>query len=175
MQKNIKRYLGFSLLELLIYMAILSGLIIISSNMFISLSKGQGQTQAKSEVDSSVRFASELLRQDIKNASSISTPTIGTPSSSMTLVRNGVTIIYDVSGGVLRRKEGISSPENITGSNITVSSPSFTRIENTNLVFSSNNKNTVISISMVFGYNSSSPDWSYSTMLRTAVGLYSNS
>lgn len=165
---------GFTLLELLIYVAILSGLMIVSTNMFISLSRGQGQSQAKAEVDTAIRFATELLRQDIKNASAVSTPSVGVPNSTLSLTRSilGVptTIIYDISGGVLRRKEGAASAVNITNSNITVSTPTFTRIENTNLVFSSTS--VAIKINMTFGYNSTSPDWKYSTSLQTTVNLY---
>lgn len=161
---------GFSLLELLIYIAILSGLIIISANMFILLSRGQGQSSAKSEVDSSVRFATELIRQDIKNASAVSTPSLGTPSSTLSLTRGGVTILYDVSGGILRRKEGAATAVPVTNSNTTVGTPTFTRIENTNTVFSTTN--VAVKINMNFNYNSNSPDWNYSTILQTTVDLY---
>ena len=161
---------GFSLLELLIYVAILSGLVVIISSTFISLSKGNGQSQAKSEVNGAIRFATELLRQDLKNASAVSVPTAGTPSATLTLTRGGVTIIYDISGGILRRKEGAASPVNVTNSNITVSTPTFTRIENTNTVFSTTNVS--IKINMTFAYNSNSSDWTYSASLQTTVSLY---
>lgn len=161
---------GFSLLELLIYLTILSILVVVISNTFISLSRGNGQSQAKSEVNSAIRFATELLRQDLKNASVISTPASPSSSGTLTLTRSGVTIVYDVSGGSLRRKEGVADPTNITNSNIFVSTPTFTRIENTNSVF--NTANITIKINMTFGYNSTSPDWAYSTSLQTTVNLY---
>jgi len=174
MKSNKKQYKnrcrGFSLLELLIYIAILSGLMIVISNMFISFSKGSGQTSARNEVDTSIRFATELLRQDLKNASSVSTPSLGTPSSTLTLTRSGVTIIYDVSSGILRRKEGANSPVNVTNSTVLVGTPTFTRIENTNLDFSKTS--IAVRINMVFNYNSTSPDWKYSTSLQTSVNLY---
>lgn len=169
-QKN-KKSIGFSLIELLIYVAILSGLMVVSSNMFISLSKGNGQSNAKSEVDSAIRFAGELLRQDLKNASVVSVPVSGGSSSSLTLTRAGTTIVYDVSSGVLRRKEGVAMPVNLTNSNITVGTPTFTRIENTNVVFTSS-KNIVIKISMTFSYNGSGSDWVYSNSLQTSINLY---
>ena len=161
---------GFSLLELLIYVAILSGLVVVISSTFISLSKGNGQSQAKSEVNSAIRFATELLRQDLKNASAVTVPSVGTPSATLTLTRGGVTIIYDVSGGILRRKEGAADPVNVTTSSVTVSAPVFTRIENTNTVFSTTNVS--IKINMTFAYNSNSSDWTYSASLQTTVSLY---
>ncbi len=167
---KIKFKRGFSLVELLIYIAILSGILIVASNMFISLSKGQAQSQAKSDVDSSIRFVTELIRQDIKNASSVSTPSSGSSSSTLVLVRGGVTITYDLLSGVLRRKEGAGSALNITSNNILVGTPSFTRLENTNVVFG--NTNISILVNIPFSYNSNSSDWSYSRILRTSVNSY---
>lgn len=168
--KRKKLISGFSLLELLIYVTILSVLVVVVSNTFIALSKGNGQSNARSEVNSAIRFATELLRQDLKNASAVSVPIAGTPSGTLTLTRAGVTIVYDISGGILRRKEGTADPVNITNSNITVSTPTFTRIENTNLVFS--RTNVAVKINMTFGYNSNSPDWAYSASLQTTASLY---
>jgi Tfp pilus assembly protein FimT len=164
---------GFSLLELLIYISILSIIVVIISNTFISLSKSQGQSQARSEVDSSMRFATELLRQDLKNATIVSVPALVGSSSTLTLTRGGVVIVYDVLGGVLRRQEGASSPVNLTNSNIIVSVPNFTRIENISSVFGT--KTITIKVNMTFGYNTTSSDWIYSTSLQTSVSLYSNS
>jgi prepilin-type N-terminal cleavage/methylation domain-containing protein len=169
-QKKRRFNAGFSLLELLIYVAILSILMVVISNTFISLSRGNGQSQAKGEVNSAIRFATELLRQDLKNASVVTTPSSGNSSNTLVLTRNNETIIYDVSGGVLRRKESISSPVNITNSNILVGAPSFTRIENTNSVF--NTTNVSIKINMTFNYSGTSPDWAYSASLETTVDLY---
>lgn len=161
---------GFSLLELLIYISILSIIIVVISNSFISLSRSQGQVQARSEVDRDISFATELLKQDIKNASAVSVPTLGTPTATLTLVRGGVTIIYDVSGGALRRKEGAAVAVNITNPNIVVSAPTFTRIENTNTVFTTTHVS--IKVNMTFSYNSTSSAWLYSTSLQTTVSLY---
>ncbi len=161
---------GFSLLELLIYITILSLLLVVVSNTFISLSKGRGQAGAKSEVQNSIRFSTELLKQDIKNASAIITPSSIASSSTLTLTRDGVSIVYDVLAGVLRRKIGAASPVSVTNSNIFVDTATFTRIENTNTVFSTTNIS--IQIIMAFRYNATSTDWSYSDSLQTSVNLY---
>ncbi len=161
---------GFSLIELLVYITILSGILIAASNMFISLSKGQAQSQAKSDVDSSIRFVTELIRQDVKNASSITTPTTGSSGSTLVLIRGGISITYDLSSGSLSRKEGSNSAVNITSNNITVGTPSFTRLENTSVAFG--NTNISILVNIPFSYNSTSPDRSYSRTLRTSVNSY---
>jgi Tfp pilus assembly protein FimT len=169
LKKKIQKRGGFSLFELLIYIAVLSAIVVVISNILISLSRSNGQSQARSEVNSSIRFANELLRQDIKNASIITTPASGTSSSSLNLTRNGVVISYDVLNGVLRRTEdGVLS--SVTNSNISVDNLNFTRIENTNTEFSKTNIS--IKVNMTFRYNSTSPDWVYSTSLENTVSLY---
>lgn len=171
LKQKIQKKNGFSLLELLVYIAILSILVVVVSNIFISISKSRGQSQAKTEVNSSVRLVTELIRQDIKNASVVSVPaSAGSSGSSLTLTRGGVTIIYDVSSGVLRRKEGAATAINITNSNISVDTLTFTRIENPNAVFGTTDIS--IKINMTFRYNGNSPDWTYSTSSQTVVGLY---
>ena len=142
------------------------------SNILISLSKSDAQSQAKSEVNSSVRFVGELLRQDIKSASVVSIPSINTPDVTLSLTRrvDGKTIIYQLVGNVLTRKEGDDPEVNITNSNIVVSNPVFTRIENTNQVFDT--KNISIKTNMTFRYNSTVSEWTYSTSLDTTVNLY---
>jgi len=170
-KKNLHR--AFSLLELVLYVGILSGLMVTSSNMFISLSKGNGQTQARSEVNAAIRFATERIKQDIKNSSSISTPELNVSSPSLSMTINNVTVVYDVSSGVLRRKEGTADPAPITPPNISVDSPIFTRIENTNTIF--NLTTTTIQINMMFRYNSANPDWTYSSQLQTTVTVTADS
>lgn len=159
---------GISLLELLIYIAILSGLMVVVSDAFISLSKGRGQAEARSEVNSAVRFAAERIKQDVKNASAISTPTLGTPASTLNLTVSGVPVVYDVLGGVLRRTEN-SVVASTTGSAIAVDTPTFTRIENYSSALGATT--TAIQTVMTFHYNSSGGDWMYSDTLRTTATM----
>jgi hypothetical protein len=154
-------------MELLIYTAILSIVVVLVSNILISLSKSDAQSQAKSEVNSSVRFVGELLRQDIKSASVVSIPSINTPDVTLSLTRrvDGKTIIYQLVGNVLTRKEGDDPEVNITNSNIVVSNPVFTRIENTNQVFDT--KNISIKTSLV------SPNLVCRPYFQVPVNVYS--
>ena len=132
---------GISLLELLIYIALLSGLMVIVSDAFIMLSRGRGQAEARSEVNSAIRFAGELIKQD--------------------------TILYDMSGGTLRRKVNAGTPEAVTGEAVTVDVPTFTRIENYNSIH--NATTTAIQVAMTMRYNAESGDWTYEDSLRTTV------
>ena len=155
---------GISLLELLIYIAIFAGLMVIVSDAFISLSKGRGQSQARSEVNAATRFATEKIRQDIKGASAVVAPILGTASSTLNVTVGGVPIVYDVSDGQLRRN-AIA----VTGTSIFVSAPTFTRLENYNAITQATT--TAIQVAMTLRYNASSSDWTYSDSLRTTVSL----
>lgn len=165
---------GFSLLELLIYIAILSILMVVISQVFIALTRGRGQAEARSEVNSAVRFATERIKQDIKRASAISLPALGTPSASLRATTTPNTmVLYDVSGGALRRTEGngtATTTTNVTGDAILVDAPMFTRLENYNTVLQATT--TAVRVEMVFRYNSVSSDWSYQDTLRTTVTLH---
>lgn len=159
---------GMSLLELLLYVAILSGLMVIVSDAFISLSKGRGQAEARSEINSAIRFVAERIKQDVKNASAISAPVLGAPATTLSMTVSGVPVVYDVLSGVLRRTEN-SITASTTGSFVYVAVPTFTRLENYNLVLKATT--TAIQTSMTFSYNASSTDWVYSDTLRTTATL----
>ena len=158
---------GISLLELLIYIALLSGLMVIVSDAFIMLSRGRGQAEARSEINSAIRFAGEIIKQDVKNATAVSAPLLGVPGSTLTLTVSGDTILYDMSGGTLRRKVNAGTPEAVTGSYVTVDVPTFTRIENHNSIL--NATTTAIQVAMTMRYNAESGDWTYEDSLRTTV------
>ena len=160
---------GVTLLELLIYIAALSGIMVIVSDSFISLAKARGQSVARSEVNAAVRFAGERIGQDIKNASDITTPLLGIPSPTLTMTVGGVAVTYDSSAGQLRRSEGLNSPDLVTGTNVYINTPVFTRLENYNPAF--NATTTSIAVSLNFNYNASSTDWKYSAGYQTTFGL----
>lgn len=169
--KNIRRTVsqGFSLLELLIYVAILSGLMVVVSDSFISLSRARGQAEARNEVNAAIRFAAERIRQDLKGTSAVTTPILGTPATTLQATVSGTTILYDTLAGQLRRTEGAGSPVPVSGTNVFVDTTTFTRLENYNAPL--NATTTAIQIAMTFRYNASSTDWTYADTLRTTVTL----
>ena len=159
---------GFSLLELLIYIAILAGLMVIISNAFISLSRGRGQAEARSEVNAAIRFAAERIRQDAKGATAVVTPLLGAPGATLQMTVAGTPVTYDVLSGQLRRNDN-GTFATTTGSNIFVDAPVFTRLENYNTTLSATT--TAVQIVMTFHYNASSTDWTYADTLKTTVTL----
>ena len=168
-QRQQKSFRGFSLLELLIYMVILSGIMVTVADSFILLSKGRGQAQGRSDVHAAIRFASERIKQDIKGASVVTVPVFGTSSSTLQMAVGSTTIIYDAVAGQLRRKDGVAAPVAVTGTNVAVSLLNFTVQTNYNSVLQATT--TAVQVALTLRYNASSTDWTYSDSIRTTVSL----
>jgi len=139
---------GFSLLELLIYIAILSGLMIIIVNLFFMISSSSLKQDAKIEVQQNSQFAINEITNQMTNYDTdiiIVTPVnSGDSGNILEIITDGSNIKYDISSGILRKTINTST-ENITSDNVIVetTNPIFKRINNTiqiNLKISYNDK-----------------------------------
>lgn len=162
MKKRALTSRGFSLLELLIYLAILSIMSVVLATAFITLTRGRSQNEARTEVQANARFAMDKISQDIANASSITSPTT-TVSNTLQLVVNGATVQYAVSNGQLQRTVG-GNPDAVTSTRVTVDAPVFTRADNYNAVL--NATTTSVQTQLTVHYNTTSPDWTYAVTMR---------
>lgn len=161
---------GLSLIELIIYIGILSVVVVFTASSFNSLMKGRGKSESRSEVNSTIRFGMEKVVRDIKSASSVTTPaTIGAIASTLVLTVSADTITYDISGGILRRQVNAGTPEPITASSTAITSLFVTRLENYNPVVGATT--TSIRTSLSASYNSNSPEWQYSASATTTTTL----
>lgn len=162
---------GFSLLELLIYIAVLAITMTMLVGVFFSINRSRGKVESQSEVNSNLRFALERIGQDIKSASQISTPaTAGGTTNNLVIDNSGSTIEYCVSSNQLRRQENgtcnDSSPT-VTSDKVSVDTLSFSRIENSNANLSKTV--TSLEVNLTIRYNSSSPDWQYDASKKTTI------
>lgn len=170
----IRKQLGFSLLELLLYISILSTVMIIISTTFISFNRGRGHVEARAQVNSALNFSMDKISQDLRAASAVSTPAIaGISSGNLEMTVSGSLVKYCVQNGQLYRETTVAacsaSSETVTPSSVTMGTPTFTRLENTN---SSLNKTIIsIEINLNSSFNSASPDWQYSESKKTTVSL----
>ncbi|TSC51854.1 MAG: hypothetical protein LiPW41_801 [Parcubacteria group bacterium LiPW_41] len=164
---------GFSLLELLIYIAILAIVMVILAASFTAINKGRGKSEAQIEVNSNIRFVLERIGQDIRSASSISVPASGATSTSLTTTVSGTQIAYCLISGILRRQIGgtcSASSEAISSQNVSITNLVFTRLENANTITGK----TAISVEVAVGmsYAGTSPDWQYSGSKKTTFMMY---
>ena len=93
---------GFTIIELLIYIALLSGFILILGQLFFSILDTQLESQANSAVDSEGQYLLARLDYDIRRASSLTTPaTLGQSGSVLTLNIGGTAYTYSLTGSNL--------------------------------------------------------------------------
>lgn len=130
--RNWKFQRGVTIVELLLYMGLLSILIIILVDVFVSILDVQADSQAYSAVTQDGRFITTRLVNDIHNATSILTPpTNGSQSATLQLVIGGITYAYAVTNGDLSLTNNFGT-DVLNGYNTTVSNPLFKRYGNTN-------------------------------------------
>lgn len=159
----LKNNKGFSLLELLIYMAILSSLLIIIVNIFFMISSNSAKEDAKIEVQQNLQFAINEITNQMNNCGtgiSIITPVnSGGAGNALEITVDGLNIQYDVLSGTLRKTIGASA-ENITSSDVIIETinPIFKRIKDT------------IQINLKISYNDKGrPSYKYSREIKTTI------
>lgn len=119
---------GFSLVELLVYMGLISILLIVLVQIFVSILETQSESQATSVVDQDGRFIMARLIYDIARSSSIETPLdFGESSPVLELVIDGVSHTYSASSGLLVLSNNLGA-NNLNSSQTDISDVSFLKV-----------------------------------------------
>lgn len=95
---------GFTLVELLLYVAIVGTLLITITGFFALTASSRIKNQSISEVNQQGAAIMETITQAIRNASAITAPSIGSTGTSLNLVMPTAGInptIFDMSGGTI--------------------------------------------------------------------------
>ena len=124
---------GFTLIELLLYIAIASIIVFTTASLLRFTLESRVKNQTIAEVEQEGIQVMQLITQTIRNATAISSPTIGASGASLSVD----TTVFDLSGGAIRIKEGAGAAVNLTSSKITVSSLNFqnlSRVSTPNIV-----------------------------------------
>lgn len=125
---------GFSLLELILYIAISGVILSISSSLFITLIEARQKHQAVTEVEAVGQQIVQLMTQTIRNAEAITGPTVGAIGPNLTLDVSAVSsdpTIFDVASNQLRITEGATAVP-ISSTRVTVSGFSVTNLSRAN-------------------------------------------
>lgn len=137
MNKSItKNNKGFSLLELIIYIAVLSSLLTITVNMFTMISSNSTKQYSRIEVQQNLQFSVNEITSQFNNYNtgiSIITPANnGETGNILELIIDGKNIKYDVSSGILQKTID-SSTKNITSETVIIETinPIFKKINDT--------------------------------------------
>ncbi len=128
--QNLKLVRGSTLVEFLIYMALLSVFLVILTNIFLSIVELKIDSESISSIEQDGRFIMARLLYDIYRASSITTPaTTGSSSSSLVLVIGGANYTYQLDGTDLEITDPIGTVA-LNGSGTEISGLSFLRVGN---------------------------------------------
>ena len=119
---------GFTLIELLLYIAVASVILLTISAFLSTLLESRVKNQTIAEVESHGTQVMQLITQTLRNGATINSPATG--ASAATLSVNTYTgannpTIFDLSGGVIRIKEGASATVDITNARVTASALNF--------------------------------------------------
>lgn len=123
--------LGFTIIELLLYVAIAS-ILLLASSLFLSvLLESRVKNQTIAEVEGQGAAVLHILMQSVRNAESINVPSPGTSASSVsltTIVSGNNPTVFDLSSGTFRMKEGSSLATALTNTRVVVSNLTFTNL-----------------------------------------------
>lgn len=126
---------GLTLVEVLLYLAILATFLSVITSFIIILF----QSRIKSETMEEVEFQGELIMQEItqsiRDAESINSPSQGNSADSLSLempsASNNPTV-YSLSGNTLQIQEGSASSVNLSNSKVNVTALTFENLTRDN-------------------------------------------
>lgn len=123
-------YVGVTLLELLIYMGLLTIFLTVLTSIFTSTIDVQLSSQGISSVQQDGRFALARIMYDLHKADSITAPaSLGSTSNTLTFLVDSTTYTYSTSSGNLILSDGTYTSQ-INGHNTSISNFSVTRLGN---------------------------------------------
>ena len=173
LNKEKKEQDGFTLIETLIYLAIIGA--VMTSFLYFGLSvfDYRNKSYVAEEVQANERMVINLISQKIRSAKdvNVASSTFNINPGFLSLVmaeasKNPTIFSLSQNDGILQITEGTGTAMAVTSKNVKVSSLIFT-----NLTLASTTKN--IKINMTIDYNNRSQDikFNYSDDLETAVSL----
>jgi type II secretory pathway pseudopilin PulG len=131
-----KRQQGYTLIELLLYVAIMGTLLTTVTYFFGTVASARVKDQTVLEVNDQGVALMDYITQTIRNATSITAPTIGTTGSSLTLVvptgALSPTVINAISlPGIIQVKEGAGAAIPLISNDVQVNSLTFKNLSRT--------------------------------------------
>lgn len=116
---------GYSLIELLIYLVLLSFIILFSTRLFFEIKSLKAETEVSTTLQRNARFVFEEMTQAVRAATEISVPLPG--ETGDILVLNNGQIKYQLNEAVLQKEES-GEIFSVTTSEVTVQEVSFEHI-----------------------------------------------
>jgi len=120
---------GMTLLELILYISLVSVVLLAISGLIFSVLQSRVRNQVVSEVEEEGLITIQIISQAIRNAKNINSPSTGSAGASLSLASLDLLkdpTVFDSSGSVIRISEGSGTTVNLTSlSMVAVSNLSF--------------------------------------------------
>lgn len=127
---RIQSHNGFTLIELIIYMGLLSIFMVVMTDLLSQILDLRTQSTAQSFVTSDGNYLKDRLAYDIRRSTAIVTPaTIGGTGSQLVLTIGGASYTYSVQNSALMLTTG-GVANQLTTSDVSIASFSATRVGN---------------------------------------------
>ncbi|MDP1706590.1 MAG: prepilin-type N-terminal cleavage/methylation domain-containing protein [bacterium] len=157
---------GFTLIEVLIYLAIFSVSAIFLINILSSSIKVQSQQSITNELNQQTSFVSSVIERKVQGASLIENPA-GVASSTLVLRYSSSTldstyIFADASGTAVYLQEGSGTAQPLTNSLVEIGNFQVTKFENPGGL-------ATVQIALTLQYKSNNPQHRLTRTLQTAV------
>jgi len=154
---------GFTLIELIIYLAIVSIILISISYLILDILGGQVKSYANQEVNHNLRFISNNLIKDIKKAQDIGS--LASDTLALTMPGDDITYNFDSIDNKITRQLGVATPVDLNTNRVEVLG-SFS-----DLSYLSRAKNVGINLEINYKNPGNLPDYNASTTAEFAVEL----
>ena len=120
---------GFTIIEFLVYIAVLAIVINVIGGVALNVFQVGARTDAIQEVAHNGRFSMQKIGQAIKSASSVVLPSVEGASLVLEFEESDKNpTIFDVSGDVLRMKEGNKGYVDLTTSKVNIENLKFKKV-----------------------------------------------
>lgn len=122
---------GFTLIEILIYIAILALVFVSMIVFFLNNISSNIKANSYQEVQQNGRFVMTKISQEMKKAIGINSPVPGSSGTSLSLVMSDSNLnptVLDLNNGKLRIAQGSSAPVDLTTDQVLVTNLQFTNL-----------------------------------------------
>lgn len=160
---------GYTLIELLLYVTIVSSLLLAVTMFFSMSAEGQVKNQTVSEVDQQGTFALNYIAQTLRNATAITSPAMGASANQITVTVPTASLsptIFNLSGTALHVKEGTAAAVPLTSDTVQISNLTFK-----NLSRSSTNEIVQVSFTVSGTNTSGRNEYDYQKTFTTSAAL----
>ncbi len=160
---------GFTLVETILYMAIVATLLLAVSFLFAQVLESRTKHQSIAEVEEQGAFVMNAIIREIKNSEGVNFPTPGTSASQLSLQESAPEnnpIIFDANNGSVTESVGANNSVSLLAPNVFVSRAVFT-----NLAASSSPANIRVELTLKYSGGNSQSQYTYEAQFEDSATI----